>query len=349
MSRPNWIDHTLNEAVRLQYTGGQLAELVGLLSALGIEQAAIGLDEWHRYYPDLADTQKHLELCGILELSGSELGLAEQAGIKQVVLVCRTANQAEFSVKLEAAMVEAGRRGLRASLLLEDLAGIRASELGSVASIINGYPITTVIYGDRTGKGNPFTIFEQITVLKKSLNCPVGIQAGNAYGLATANTLAALKAGVSQINTSIAGAGGFAPWEEALMAAKQLAGSAVEIPLDLAAGCRQVLTALNLSVAESKAIIGPAIFAHESGLHVDGVNKDPWIYEPFAPEMVGLRRQFIIGKHSGTAALRTKFATWGIRLEEAETRALLTHVRALAVRKRAAITDDELQRLYLSC
>ena len=103
-----------------------------------------------------------------------------------------------------------------------------------------------------------------------------------------------------------------------------------------------------MNVAENKAIIGAAIFAHESGLHVDGVNKDPWIYEPFAPELVGLKRHFIIGKHSGTAALRTKFATWGIRLEEAETRVLLTHVRALAVRKRAAITDAELQRLYLS-
>jgi homocitrate synthase NifV len=348
MSKPTWIDQTLNEAVRLQYTGGQLDELAGMLSALGIEQAALCLNDWHRYYPDLSHLQKKLDLCGVMNLASCELALAEQAGVRQVRVVYCVSSQAEFNVKLNTVMSEADRRGLQISLRLEGLASLSGSELAAIVSVISGYPLSSVIYGDQAGSGNPFTTFEQINALKKSLNCLIGIQAGNAYGLATANTLAAMKAGVTQIATSIAGVGALAPWEEALMAAKQLAGIAVEIPMNLADGCRQVLAAMNMSVPQTKAIIGSAIFAHESGLHVDGVNKDPGLYEPFAPELVGLSRQFIIGKHSGTAALRTKFAAWGIRLEENESKALLTNVRALAVRKKAAITDDELQRLYLS-
>ncbi|HWR44805.1 homocitrate synthase/isopropylmalate synthase family protein [Sporomusa sp.] len=348
MSKLTWIDQTLNAAVRRQFTSDQLAEVASLLSRLGIGQAGICMVDWQRYRPDLSGAQQYLELCGMLDISVCELEWVEQAGIKHVVVSASVACQADFTVKLEAVIAEAGRRGLQVTLLLEDFASLAVPELLAVVPKISSYPVAAVIYGDKAGTGHSFTTFDQITALNNSLNCPVGIQAGNAYGLATGNTLAAMKAGVRLVVTAVAGIDGFAPWEEALMVAKQLAGMDVEIPPNLAAGCQQVLSALRLTIPENKAIIGPAIFSHESGLHVDGVNKDPWLYEPFAPELVGLSRQLIIGKHSGTTALKTKFAAWGIRLEDAETRRLLANVRALAVRQKTAISDDELRRLYLS-
>ena len=343
-----WLDQTLNIAIRQQFAAQKLVEFAGVLTALGIQQAVIHLDEWQCDRPELTEVQTQIKLYGVLNLLGCELLLAEQAGVKQVVLVCDATNQVEFTTRLGQVMKEACLRGLAVSLLVEGIDVLTAEALSGFIASIKKYPIAAVVYQDRTGKGNPFALFDQITLLKNSLACPIGISAGNAYGLATANTLAALKAGAAQVVESVGGIGGYAPWEEVLLAARQLLGINAKLPPKLAIGCGQIFSMLGLTVPVNKAIIGSAIFAHESGLHVDGITKAPQLYEPFAPELVGLSRKLIVGKHSGTAALRTKFAAWGICLEEDESKHLLAGVRALAVRKKTAISDDELRRLYLS-
>ncbi|WP_161625495.1 homocitrate synthase/isopropylmalate synthase family protein [Sporomusa ovata] len=343
-----WLDQTLNIAIRQKFAAQKLVDFAGLLTALGIQQAVIHLDEWQCNRPELAEVQSQIQLYGFLNFLGCKLSLAEQAGIKQVVLVCDATNQVEFGTRLREIMEEACPRGLVVSLFIEGIDVLTVEALASLIVSIKKYPIAAVIYQDRVGKGNPFALFDQITLLKNSLACPIGISAGNAYGLATANTLAALKAGATQVVESVGGIGGYAPWEEVLLAARQLLGINTKLPPKLAIGCRQIYSMLDLTVPVNKAIIGPAIFAHESGLHVDGITKAPQLYEPFAPELVGLSRQLIVGKHSGTAAIRTKFATWGICLKEEESKHLLAGVRALAVRKKTAISDDELRRLYLS-
>lgn len=348
MSKPIWIDQTLNAAVNSYLTSAQLEHIARLLSGLGMQAAGIYMPVWQQYCPDLSAVRQQLELWGIIDISAYDLKWLEQAGIKRVIMVARNICSDECRANLGAAISKASRLDLDVALLLEGLANLDQRGLAAVITEINSYSIKTVFYGDENGSGNYLTIFDQITLLKNNLHCPIGIRAGNAYGLATANTLAAMKAGARQVMTAVAGVGGFAPWEEALMAAKQFAGQDIVIPPALAGNCQQVLAALQLTVSANKAIIGPAIFAHESGLHVDGVNKDPWLYEPFAPELVGLSRQLIIGKHSGTTALKTKFASWGIQLEDVESKRLLASVRALSVRNKSAVSDDELQRLYLS-
>lgn len=348
MNKITWLDQTLSIAVSRQFAAEKLADFAGVLAALGLQQAVIRLADWQGHQQGLVKVLNQFRLYGLLDLTGCELLLAKQAGITHVVLACNVANREEFGAGLKAVMLEAGLRGLAVSLLLAGLDSLADDELADLIIIIKQYPIAAVIYQDKDGKANPFTLFDQITLLKNGLGCPIGVSASNAYGLATANTLAALKAGATQVASAVGGLGGCAPWEETLMVVRQFLGINTILPPQLAIGCQQVLSILGLAVPADKAIFGPAIFAHESGLHVDGVTKAPEIYEPFAPELVGLSRQLIIGKHSGTAALKTKFAAWGICLEEEESKQLLSCVRALAVRKKTAICDDELRRLYLS-
>lgn len=348
MNMPIWLDQTLNMAISRQFTAKELAELAGMLAALGLGQSVINLDEWQHNQPTLAAVQKCLGLYGLLALPDCNLHLAQKAGINKVILICSLEEQEGLAVKLHNVLPAAKEQGLEVSLLLEVAGAFTETLLSGLAAICRQYPIAAVSYWDRTGQGNPFAIHKQITMLKSRLASPVGFAAGNAYGLATANSLAALKAGAGQIMTAIGGIDGCAPWEEVFMAAREIGGLEAEVPRDLAGTCRQVFAAFNLPLAVDKAIIGPAIFAHESGLHVDGVSKMPEIYEPFAPELVGLTRQLVVGKHSGTAALRTKFAAWGISLEEEESNRLLAGVRSLAVRKKTAISDNELRKLYLS-
>lgn len=103
---------------------------------------------------------------------------------------------------------------------------------------------------------------------------------------------------------------------------------------------------LGVELSVNKAIIGRDIFAHESGIHVDGVIKNPKIYEAFAPEEVGLARQLIIGKHSGTASLKAKFLEWNVRLTEAGANLLLKEVRRVAVKQKCPLSDVQLKQLY---
>jgi homocitrate synthase NifV len=96
-----------------------------------------------------------------------------------------------------------------------------------------------------------------------------------------------------------------------------------------------------------KAIIGTNVFAHESGIHADGILKNPDNYEAFSPESVGLERQMIIGKHSGTAALVHKFkAQFGVDLDAEAAGQVLERVRAAAVELKRPLFDKELMLLY---
>ena len=97
----------------------------------------------------------------------------------------------------------------------------------------------------------------------------------------------------------------------------------------------------------SKPIVGSNIFAHESGIHGDGVLKNPLTYEVFSPEEVGLERQMVIGKHSGSAAVRSKFTReYGIELGDEEAQDILARARLMSIDKKRALFDKELMYIY---
>lgn len=345
MSTSMWLDITLHTALEQQLSAAKMAETAALLAGLGMRQAVICLKNWQQYRPDLAAVRERLDLIGVID-SAEALALAQQAGLQQVMLVCPTLSPRGPAAVIGSVLNQAAAWGMQVSLVLENISG---DWLAQTVSVSREYPVAAAIYHDQLGQADVFTVFEQISLLKESMSCPVGIWAGNTYGLGTALTLSALKAGAKLAVTAVGGIGAAAAaWEEVLMALRQLEKRNIDIPAGLAPLCGQLYTKLGKPVPAAKAIIGQAIFAHESGLHVDGITKAPELYEPFPPELVGLKRQLIIGKHSGTAALKAKFAAWGISLAESETKALLAGVRALAVQKKADISDAELQRLYLS-
>jgi homocitrate synthase NifV len=95
-----------------------------------------------------------------------------------------------------------------------------------------------------------------------------------------------------------------------------------------------------------KAIVGSNMFAHESGIHADGALKNPTTYEVFCPEEVGLERQIVIGKHSGTASIKAKFREYGRELRDEQAEEILKQVRALAVDVKRSLFDKELMYIY---
>jgi 2-isopropylmalate synthase len=157
-------------------------------------------------------------------------------------------------------------------------------------------------------------------------------------GLAVANSLAAVRAGVRQIECTVNGIGeraGNAALEEiavALAVRKDSFGVTTNIRLDQLFPASRLLTEVTGAVvAPNKAVVGANAFAHEAGIHQDGIIKNPLTYEIISPETVGVpSRSLVMGKHSGRNALRTNLRDLGFDPTDAELAEIYRRVTALA-------------------
>jgi homocitrate synthase NifV len=103
--------------------------------------------------------------------------------------------------------------------------------------------------------------------------------------------------------------------------------------------------ALGRKIPSHKPILGDAIFEVESGIHVDGILKNPVNYEPFPPELLHAARSIRIGKHSGEAAVKVKLAEYGIFFDSAQIGPLLKKVRESSIRLGRGLADAEFVEL----
>ena len=182
----------------------------------------------------------------------------------------------------------------------------------------------------------------------------------NDLGLAVANTLAAVGAGVRQIECTINGIGeraGNAALEEVVMTMRTRADA---VPYQTGVDTRNLLrtsrllsTLTGFDVQPNKAIVGRNAFAHESGIHQDGMLKNAQTYEIMTPESVGWSKtSLVLGKHSGRAAFRDKLSTMGYGgLDHTQLNDAFRRFKELADRKKTvfdedvvALVDDEVGR-----
>ncbi|MDB2407271.1 2-isopropylmalate synthase [Jannaschia sp.] len=170
----------------------------------------------------------------------------------------------------------------------------------------------------------------------------------NDLGMATANSLAAVEGGARQIECTINGLGeraGNTALEEVVMALKvrhDIMPYATGIDTTkLMAISRRVAAVSGFAVQYNKAIVGKNAFAHESGIHQDGMLKNAETFEIMRPEDVGLSEtSLVMGKHSGRAALRSKLAELGYDVEGNQLADVFVRFKALADRKKEIYDDD---------
>jgi homocitrate synthase NifV len=205
-------------------------------------------------------------------------------------------------------------------------------------------------FADTVGLLDPFSTFSRIDLLAKTVDMQIEIHAHDDFGMATANSLAAVRAGASHVNTTVNGLGeraGNAPLEEVVMALRHIQN--IETGVDMHAYqelSRMVALASGREVAVNKSIVGSAVFTHEAGIHVDGLLKNPLNYEPFDPSEVGMAHRMVLGKHSGTSAVIKAYADMGIALSRAEAEVVLSKVREFAHHTKHAPEADDLQQIY---
>ena len=170
----------------------------------------------------------------------------------------------------------------------------------------------------------------------------------NDLGMATANSLAAVDAGARQIECTINGLGeraGNTALEEVVMAMKvrnDIMPYRTQIDsTKIMAMSRRVATVSGFAVQFNKAIVGKNAFAHESGIHQDGMLKNAETFEIMRPEDVGLSEtNLVMGKHSGRAALRSKLKDLGIDLADNQLNDVFVRFKDLADRKKEVFDED---------
>ena len=172
----------------------------------------------------------------------------------------------------------------------------------------------------------------------------------NDFGMAVANAIAGIHAGATWVNVTIGGLGeraGNSALEEVVMALKYLEGLDLDIDTKRFHEVTDyVMQAAGRTIPAWKPIVGSNMFAHESGIHADGVIKNPKTYEVFTPEEVGLARQIVVGKHSGSRTVEMKFAEYGIEISRDDATALLPAIRHQTVELKRPLFDKELVELY---
>jgi 2-isopropylmalate synthase len=211
---------------------------------------------------------------------------------------------------------------------------------------------TTINLPDTVGYATPeeyFAMFRDVRARVPNADKAVfSTHCHNDLGLAVANSLAALTGGARQIECTINGIGeraGNAALEEVVMAIRTRAdvlpySTGIDTTM-LSRASRLVSAVTNFPVQYNKAIVGRNAFAHESGIHQDGVLKHQRTYEIMTPESVGVgKTSLVMGKHSGRNAFRTKLKELGYELGENAFEDAFNRFKALADRKKHVYDED---------
>jgi 2-isopropylmalate synthase len=211
---------------------------------------------------------------------------------------------------------------------------------------------TTLNFPDTTGYALPEEFGRKIRYLCEHIpsidRAVLSVHCHNDLGLAVANSLAAISNGARQVECTINGLGeraGNTAMEEVVMAirtrADQLRVSTGIVTEHIYPTSRLVSTITGMPVQPNKAIVGANAFAHESGIHQDGILKERTTYEIMNPTDIGLSKgNLVLGKHSGRHALKDRIETMGYSLDEEQLNRVFTRFKELADVKKEMFDED---------
>lgn len=318
--------------------GGPEEEAVRALVRGGLRMRLIGWNRGRR-----SDLERSFE-CGVdsvhIGLPSSDAHIERKFG-KSREWVVETMQELVAYAKTQQAWV---------SVSAEDVGRADVEFLIHYARAVAAAGADRMRLSDTVGVLDPFRTHDLFQRIAAEVPIPLQAHMHNDYGLATANTLAAVRGGARHVHVTVNGLGeraGIAPLDEVAMGLRTHLGVDTGIRLEgLCELCEYVAVASGRPIAANKPVTGRSAFEHESGIHVDGMLKVQDSFEPFPPELVGARRAIVIGKHSGSAAVQHVLVSQGVPAEREELGDLVQVVRYEAIKRKRALTVDEVVALY---
>jgi 2-isopropylmalate synthase len=366
-------DTTLRDGEQSPGASMNLEEKLEMAHAL----AALGVDIIEAGFPiaspgdfesvrEIARLVRGPEICGLARCSDADIDRAWEAlqpaeNPRIHVFLATSAIHREFKLKMTPdEIVDRALKGVRRAkgycgnveFSPEDAARTEIDFLCRVVEAVIDAGATTVNIPDTVGYATPAHMGHVIKQLMNRVpnidRAVIAIHCHNDLGLAVANSLAAVENGAGQIECTINGIGeraGNCALEEVVMAMRVRSDyyhCDTRINSQLLVPTSRLLCKLTgLQVQRNKAIVGRNAFAHESGIHQDGMLKEPRTYEIMRPEDVGLTKtDLVLGKHSGRAALADRIRTLGYNLTPEQVQLVFNDFKVLADKKKEVYDGD---------
>jgi len=360
-------DTTLRDGEQTPGVAFTLAEKIALAEAI----AAAGVAEIEAGTPAMGGE----EIEALRAIAGLELGVrvaawcrmtkadiqaARGAGVRAVNLSIPASDRllrAKLGLTREDALARVRRlvplaldQGFDVAVGAEDASRADVEHLLRLAEAAAAAGAFRLRLADTVSALDPFATHALVARVAGASGLAIEFHGHDDYGMATANTLAAARAGATHLSVTVGGLGeraGNAPLEEVAAALQCLHGVETGVDLRQLSGLAAMVgAAARRGVPLGKAIVGRDVFSHESGVHVAGLIADPETYSGPDPELFGRRHRFVVGKHSGAKGLAHALAERGIRLAAEIAPFLVQRVRRRATQDKREISSDELARLH---
>ncbi|AZM53087.1 hypothetical protein DMA15_11175 [Streptomyces sp. WAC 01529] len=240
-------------------------------------------------------------------------------------------------------------QGCFVSISAEDIGRTEPDFLKEYAVAVAEAGADRLRLSDTIGILSPSQYAERVRAIDSVADIDLQAHCHNDFGLAVANTLAAIEAGVRYFHVTVNGIGeraGMADLAQVVLSLRQWYD--VDLGIDttqLTALSRLVSEACGIPASPWQPIVGPNVFAHESGIHTTGMLRDSSTFEPYSPELVGGERKLLVGKHSGRGVIAHALGEGGADLDTETLEALLHDVRAEAIAVGGTVSPERLREL----
>jgi len=201
-----------------------------------------------------------------------------------------------------------------------------------------------ISFADTLGIMQPHTMFEMVSALRaRLLPCKIDLHCHDDYGLALANAMAGIRAGADCIHTTVNGMGertGIPDLAETVVAFHNLEGVEKYNLEPLMPISNYLESVSGFFLSPNKPITGLNAFSHKSGVHTNGILKDPRTYEPFDPAILGRERKIVIDKYTGKSAVQSRLDEYGIEVSAAELEVIVTRIKNIGDQRKQLFDTD---------
>jgi len=355
------LDSTLREGEQTPYvsfTIDEKLEIARRLDAVGVEMIEAGDPS---VSPNVAKAIQRIAALGLKAeivahsiASHASIDKARASGANRVAIFYAT-SQIHLDAKLHKTQEQAleiicehiayaRNLGLKVRYTPEDATRTEFEFLVKVCNAAIQAGADRISFADTLGIMQPHTMAERISALRERLlPCKIDLHCHDDYGLALANSMAGIRAGADCIHTTVNGMGeraGISDLAETIVAFHTLEGTQkynLAPLMELATYLEQVS---GFFLAPNKPITGPNAFSHKSGVHTNGILKDPRTYEPFDPALLGRERKIIIDKYTGKSAVQSRLDEYGIAVSPAELEVIVSRIKNIGDERKQIFDTD---------
>ena len=345
----------------ISFTTEQKRTIARQLDALGVDIIEAGTPitskEEKEVVQLICDEGLSAKICGLARILTQDIDACVDCGVDMIhIFVPSSEIQREHTTKMSEAQVKeqaykmtkyVKERGFMCMFSAMDATRTRLEFLIDLYKTAEEGGADILNVPDTVGISEPFAMYELVGEIYRAVKVPISIHCHNDFGLAVANSLAAVKAGASEVQVSVNGIGeraGNADLVETVMSLNAIYGLKTNIKTERLFEMAKLIERITgIPIPVTKPVVGDNAFSHESGIHTHGVIVRTDTFEPgiMTPEMVGHRRRIVLGKHTGKHSVEKKLSEIGMSPSKEELEEILERIKELGASGKR-VTDDDL-------